>query len=62
MDAAVCSITSRPIQKFAGARAAGTILPSNHSPFFTPDVGPALRTAIAAEVAALRNLWNGATR
>jgi hippurate hydrolase len=44
--------------KFAEAKAAGTLLPSNHSPFFAPDVDPALRTGIAAEVAVLRNLLN----
>ncbi len=42
--------------KFAEAKAAGTMLPSNHSPLFAPDVDPALHTGIAAEVAVLRNL------
>lgn len=42
--------------KYAEAKAAGTSLPSNHSPLFAPDVDPALHTAIAAEVAMLRNL------
>ena len=46
-------------QKFSEAKAAGTLLPSNHSPLFTPDVDPALRTGIAAEVAVLRNLLQG---
>jgi hippurate hydrolase len=46
-------------EKFAQAKADGTALPSNHSPLFTPDVDPALRTGIAAEVAVLRNLLNG---
>ena len=46
-------------QKFAEAKAAGTMLPSNHSPLFTPDVDPALRTGIVAEVAVLRNLLQG---
>jgi hippurate hydrolase len=46
-------------EKFAQARAAGTMLPSNHSPLFAPDVDPALHTGIAAEVAVLRNLLNG---
>jgi hippurate hydrolase len=46
-------------QKFAEAKAAGTLLPSNHSPLFAPDVDPALRTGIVAEVAALRNLLQG---
>jgi amidohydrolase len=43
-------------EKFAQAKAAGTMLPSNHSPLFAPDVDPALRTGIAAEVAVLRDL------
>jgi len=43
-------------QKFAQAKAAGTMLPSNHSSLFAPDVDPALHTGIAAEVAVLRNL------
>jgi len=43
-------------QKYAQAKAAGTQLPSNHSPLFAPDVDPALHTAITAEVAMLRNL------
>ncbi len=43
-------------EKFAQAKTAGTMLPSNHSPLFAPDVDPALHTGIAAEVAVLRNL------
>jgi amidohydrolase len=43
-------------QKYELARAAGTHLPSNHSSLFAPDVEPALHTAIAAEVAMLRDL------
>jgi len=43
-------------QKYAAAMAAGTALPSNHSPLFAPDVDPALHTAIRAEMAMLRNL------
>jgi amidohydrolase len=43
-------------EKFAQAKAAGTMLPSNHSPLFAPDVDPALHTGIAAEVAVLRDL------
>jgi hippurate hydrolase len=43
-------------EKLAQAKAAGTMLPSNHSPLFAPDVDPALRTGITAEVAVLRNL------
>ncbi len=45
--------------KFAETKKMGTMLPSNHSPLFAPDVDPALHTAIAAEVAVLRNLLNG---
>ena len=45
-------------QKFDQARAEGAHLPSNHSPLFAPDVEPALKTGIAAEVAVLRNLLN----
>jgi hippurate hydrolase len=44
--------------KFAQAKAAGTSLPSNHSPLFAPDVDPALHAGIVAEVAVLRNLLN----
>jgi len=44
--------------KFEQAKASGTMLPSNHSPLFAPDVDPALHTGIAAEVAVLRNLLN----
>jgi amidohydrolase len=43
-------------QELAVAQASGTQLPSNHSPLFAPDVDPALHTAIAAEVAMLRDL------
>lgn len=43
-------------QKLNQARAAGTHLPSNHSPLFAPDVDPALHTAITAETAMLRDL------
>jgi hypothetical protein len=43
-------------EKLAAAQAAGTHLPSNHSPLFAPDVDPALHTAITAEVAMLRDL------
>ena len=46
-------------EKFARAKAAGTTLPSNHSPLFAPDAKPALRTGIVAEVAVLRNLLQG---
>jgi amidohydrolase len=44
------------------AKAAGALLPSNHSPLFAPDVDPALHTGITAEVAVLRNLLNGNAR
>jgi len=43
-------------EKLVQAKAAGTMLPSNHSPLFAPDVDPALHTGIAAEVAVLREL------
>jgi amidohydrolase len=43
-------------EKLAQAKAAGTMLPSNHSPLFAPDVDPALHTGIVAEVAVLRSL------
>jgi amidohydrolase len=45
-------------EKYAQAKASGTHLPSNHSPFFAPDVDPALHTGIMAEIAVLRNLLN----
>ena len=45
-------------EKYAQAKAAGTQLPSNHSPLFAPDVDPALHAGIAAEVAVLTNLLN----
>src|SRR5450755_2208624 len=47
-------------EKYTEAKAAGTHLPSNHSPLFAPDVDPALRAGIAGEVAVLRNLLNAA--
>jgi hippurate hydrolase len=46
-------------QKYAETKASGGHLPSNHSPFFAPDVDPALRAGIAGEVAVLRNLLQG---
>jgi hippurate hydrolase len=49
-------------QKLAAAQAAGTHLPSNHSPLFAPDVDPALHTAIAAEVAMLRDQLKSAAQ
>jgi len=45
-------------QKFSEAKVSGAMLPSNHSPFFAPDLDPALQTGITAEVAVLRNLLN----
>jgi amidohydrolase len=45
-------------EKFVQAKAAGTLLPSNHSPLFAPDVDPALHAGIVAEVAVLRSLLN----
>jgi amidohydrolase len=48
-------------QKFAEAKAAGTMLPSNHSPLFAPDVDPALHAGIVSEVAVLRNLLQGSS-
>ena len=42
--------------KFAEAKASGVPLPSNHSSLFDPNLDPALRTPITAEVAVLRNL------
>lgn len=48
-------------EKLKEARASGTMLPSNHSPLFAPDVDPALRTGIEAEVAVLRNLLSGSS-
>ncbi len=45
--------------KYAQAKASGEHLPSNHSPFFAPDVDAALHTGITAEVAVLRNLLQG---
>ena len=48
-------------QKYTETKAAGTMLPSNHSPYFAPDADLALRTGIQAEVAVLRNLLNAAS-
>jgi amidohydrolase len=47
-------------QRYAESKTSGNLLPSNHSPYFTPDVDPALHSGIRAEVAVLRNLLNGA--
>jgi hippurate hydrolase len=46
---------------YADAKSSGKSLPSNHSPFFAPDVDPALRTGIAAELAVLRNLLSASS-
>lgn len=46
-------------EKYAQSKAQGTMLPSNHSPLFAPDLDPSLRTGITAEVAVLRSLLNG---
>ena len=45
--------------KFKEAAARGVDLPSNHSPFFAPDMEPSLKTAVEAEVAVLRALLAG---
>ncbi len=49
-------------QKYAESKKSGNLLPSNHSPYFAPDVDPALHSGIKAEVAVLRNLLNGASQ
>jgi amidohydrolase len=49
-------------QKYAEAKSTGVMLPSNHSPYFAPDLDPALHTGIEAEVALLRSLLNGAAQ
>ncbi len=49
-------------QKYAEAKAAGVMLPSNHSPYFSPDAELAIHTGIKSEVAVLRNLLNGASQ
>src|ERR1039457_7300586 len=46
-------------QKYAETKAAGAMLPSNHSPYFAPDAELAIHSGIKAEVAVLRNLLNG---
>ncbi len=46
-------------QQFVQAAATGEAMPFNHSPLFAPDVEPALRAGITAEVAVLRNLLSG---
>lgn len=49
-------------QKYAEAEISDTKLASNHSPLFAPDVDPALRTGITAEVAVLRDLLNASPK
>jgi amidohydrolase len=49
-------------QKYAEAKSTGQSLPSNHSPFFAPDIDPALHTAITSEVAVLRDLLKGSAQ
>ena len=46
-------------QSYAQAKTGGRALPSNHSALFAPDIDPALHTAIAAEVAMLRDVLGG---
>lgn len=46
-------------QSYAQAKTGGPALPSNHSALFAPDIDPALHTAIAAEVAMLRDVLGG---
>lgn len=48
--------------KFQEAKASGVQLPSNHSPFFAPDMEPSLKTAIEAEVVVLQNLLGETSR
>src|SRR5580692_1823853 len=49
-------------EKYAESKNTGITLPSNHSPYFAPDVDPALHAGIKAEVAVLRNLLSGASQ
>jgi hippurate hydrolase len=42
---------------WAKAKVTATKLPSNHSPFFAPDLVPALQTGIASEVTAIRSFF-----
>ena len=48
--------------RFAAAKAAGTQLPSLHSPLFAPDRERTIKTAIAAEMISLRELMPPKTR
>ena len=43
-------------QQFKEVQAKGGQLPSNHSPFYAPDMEPSLKTGVEAEVAVLRAL------
>jgi amidohydrolase len=49
-------------QKYAETKAAGAMLPSNHSPYFAPDAELAIHTGIRSEVAVLRNLLSGSSQ
>ena len=46
-------------EKFKEAQVSGTSLPSNHSPFYAPDMEPSLKTGVEAEVAVLQALLAG---
>ena len=46
-------------RQFKEAQANGTQLPSNHSPFYAPDMASSLQTGVEAEVAILRALLSG---
>ena len=46
-------------QQFKEAQEKGISLPSNHSPYFAPDMEPSLKTAMETEVAVLRALLSG---
>ena len=56
VPAAMFSLGVANPAKFEEATKSGVPLPSNHSPFFAPDYGPALRTAVLVETAALLEL------
>ena len=56
IEAASMRLCSVEPDKFAAAKAAGTQLPSLHSPLFAPDRERTIKTAIAAEVISLREL------
>ncbi len=56
VPAVMLSVGAVNPQKYAAAKAAGTVLPSLHSPLFAPDREPTLKTAIRAETAAALEL------